>query len=67
MRHDPALHAAAEARDHHELGVNADNFARMNRRSWCTWRLAVGAALGAAFPLIAWAAAAIIQTIGGLP
>ena len=39
---------------------------RKQRRSWRPRDLAIGAIIGAAFPLIAWAAAAIIQTIGSL-
>ena len=40
---------------------------RKQRRNWRPRDIAIGAIIGAAFPLIAWAAAAIIQTIGGLP
>ena len=39
---------------------------RKQRRNWRPRDLAIGAVIGAAFPLIAWAAAAIIQTIGSL-
>ena len=39
---------------------------RKQRRNWRPRDLAIGAIIGAAFPLIAWAAAAIIQTIGSL-
>ena len=39
---------------------------RKQRRSWRPSDFAIGAIIGAAFPLIAWAAAAIIQTIGSL-
>ena len=39
---------------------------RKQRRIWRPRDLAIGAIIGAAFPLLAWAAAAIIQTIGSL-
>ena len=39
---------------------------RKQRRNWRPRDIAIGAIIGAAFPLIAWAAAYIIQTIGSL-
>ena len=39
---------------------------RKQRRNWRPRDIAIGAIIGAAFPLIAWAAASLIQTIGSL-
>ena len=60
MRHDPRRLRPLEG-----TGPWLHEPRRMPRPRWRLWRIAVGAALGAAFPLIAWAAAAIIQTVGG--